>query len=189
MNKVIERFKKMMMATMGVFVLDILVGIVFYVFDAFSNREYTVIIGALFLIHGLFYMIRYIYDGLGRKVFAIDVIFGVVAIIFGLFTMFLPAELLEYYLILYGIGICLVGLEMLSYGLIFVKNHEETFPLITLTSLLVIIMGVIAIFNPFSNFILTIRLISYFSIATGLFGCTYCNLFKRRTKAILDMFK
>ena len=69
------------------------------------------------------------------------------------------------------------------------SKHEETFPLITLMSLLVIIMGVLAILNPFKQFILTARLISYFGIATGLFGCLYNNLFKRRTNAILDMYK
>ena len=189
MNKVTERFKKMMFASMGVYVLDIIVGLVFFMFDTFTDRMSCVILGALLLVHGLFYLIRYIYDGLGRKVFSIDVIFGVAAIIVGLFSMFNPIENLSMYLLLFGVGICIIGLDMLCYGIIFMSKHEETFPLITLMSLLVIIMGVLAILNPFKQFILTARLVSYFGIATGLFGCLYNILFKRRTNAILDMYK
>lgn len=190
MNKVAMRFKKMMFASMGISILDILVGVLFFMCNDFSNKVCSVIIGALILVHGLFYLIRYIYDGLGRKVFSIDVIFGVEAIIVGLFSMFNPLDNLgNIYLLLFGIGICIIGVEMMCYGIKFMSKHEETFPLITLMSLLVIIMGVLAIINPFSRFILTARLVSYFAIATGLFGCLYNNLFKRRTNAILDMYK
>lgn len=189
MNKVTERFKKIMLASMGVYALDILVGVLFLVVNTFSNRVCCVILGALLLVHGLFYLIRYIYDGLGKKVFAMDVIFGVAAVIFGLFTIFAPIELVSSYLLLYGIGLCIRGLELMSYGIVFMKKHEETFPLVTLTALLVIIMGVLAILNPFNQFVLTLRVISYYSIATGLFGCMYGNLFRRRTRAILDMYK
>ncbi len=189
MNKVTERFKKMMFASMGIFALDILVGIVFFMFDTFSDRVCAVILGALLLVHGLFYLLRYVYDGLGKNVFAMDLIFGVCTVILGLFTMFTPEQLVSSYLMLYGIGLCARGLEMLSYGIVFMKKHEETFPLITLTSILVIVMGVVAILNPFSQFVLTLRLVSYFSIATGLFGVMYSNLFRKRTRAILDMYK
>jgi len=189
MNKITERFKKMMIASIGIYGLDILVGLLFLVCDSFSERVITVILGALLLVHGLFYLIRYIYDGLGKKIFALDVIFGGVAIIWGLFMMFAPAELLSSYLMLYGIGLCVIGLEMLSYGIVFMKKHEETYPLLTLTALLVIIMGILAILNPFKQFVLTLRIISYFSLVTGAFGCSYSNLFKKRTKAILGMYK
>ena len=189
MNKVTERFKKIMFASMGVYVLDIIVGLVFFMFDTFTDRMSCVILGALLLVHGLFYMIRYIYDGLGRKVFAIDVIFGVAAIILGIFTIFVPIELVSSYLMLFGIGLCVRGLEMFSYGIMFMKKREETFPLISLTGILIIVMGIVAIVNPFKQFVLTIRIVSCFAIATGVFGCSYSNLFKRRTRAILDMYK
>ena len=189
MNKVAQRFKKMMFASMGIFLLDIIVGILFFMYPEFSTKVYSVIIGALILIHGLFYLIRYIYDGLGKKVFNVDVIFGVAAIILGIFSIFNPMDGLTIYLLLFGIGICIIGLEMLCYGVMFMKKHEETFPLITLMSILVIVMGSLAIINPFEDFILTSRLVSYFAIATGLLGCLYSNLFKRRANAILDMYK
>lgn len=189
MNKVTERFNKVMLASMGVYVLDIIVGIVFFLFNTFSNRVCCVILGALLLVHGLFYLIRYVYDGLGRKVFAMDLVFGVASVVFGLFTIFAPIELISYYLLLYGIGLCIRGLEIMSYGVVFMKKHEEIFPIVSITALLIIIMGVLAILNPFSQFILTLRLVSYFSIVTGLFGCVYSSLLKKRSRAILDMYK
>ena len=85
-------------------------------------------------------MIRYIYDGLGKKVFAIDVIFGIAAIILGLFTIFAPAEFISSYLLLFGIGMCIIGLEMFTFGMFFMKKREETFPLISATGILIIVM-------------------------------------------------
>lgn len=189
MNKVTKRFKQMMNFSLGISFLDVLVGMLFFVYSDFSIKVCSVIIGALVLVHGLFYLLRYVYDGLGKKVFAIDVIFGVAACIVGLFCMFNPLEELSIYLLLFGVGIVVIGLEMLCYGLKFMKKREEIFPLVTLMSLLVIIMGVLAIINPFKQFILAERLISYFAVATGLFGCLYNNLFKKRASAILDMYK
>jgi uncharacterized membrane protein HdeD (DUF308 family) len=189
MNKVTERFNKMMFASMGIFALDILVGLLFFVCDTFTDRVSCVILGSLILVHGLFFMIRYIYDGLGRKVFALDVIFGVAAIIFGLFTIFVPTEFISNYLLLFGIGLCILGLEMFSHGIVFMKKREEIFPLVTSTGVLIIIMGIVAIINPFKDFVLTFRLVTYFAVATGVFGCSCSNLFKRRTRAILDMYK
>ncbi len=189
MNKVTERFKKLMIASMGIFALDVLVGLLFLFNDTFSDRVFCTVLGALFLVHGLFYMIRYIYDGLGKKVFAIDLIFGVAAIIYGIFMVFAPIELVVHYLLLYGIGLCIIGFEVLCFGIVFMKKREETFPVISSTALLIIIMGILAILNPFKQFVLTVRLVSYFSLATGLFGCSCSSLFKRRTRAILDMYK
>jgi uncharacterized membrane protein HdeD (DUF308 family) len=189
MTKIMERFNKMMFASLGIYALDIIVGILFLMFNSVQDRVCCVVLGALILVHGLFFLIRYVYDGLGRKIFASDVIFGVAASIFGLFMIFVPAELLTHYLLLYGIGLCIIGLEVMYYGIIFMKKREETYPLVTSTALLIIIMGILAILNPFKQFMLTLRLVSYFSIATGLFGCSCSNLFKRRARAILDMYK
>ena len=58
MNRVTERFKKMMFASMGVYVLDIIVGLLFFMFETFNDRVSCVILGALILVHGLFFMIR-----------------------------------------------------------------------------------------------------------------------------------
>ena len=123
MNRVTERFKKMMFASMGIYVLDIIVGLLFFMFYPFSDRISCVILGALILVHGLFFMIRYIYDGLGVKVFSVDVIFGVAATILGFFAMFNLFDTVSFYLIFLGLGLLVIGIEKLCYGIKFMKKH------------------------------------------------------------------
>ena len=60
MTNVAKRFKKLMLASLGVAVLDIMIGILFVAYTSFSIDMNVVILGALFLVHGLFYLIRYI---------------------------------------------------------------------------------------------------------------------------------
>jgi hypothetical protein len=71
------------------------------VYEDFSADIYSVIVGAGILVHGLFYLIRYLYDGFGRKIFNVDVIFAVASVILGLFGMFNPIKELNLYLILF----------------------------------------------------------------------------------------
>lgn len=189
MKKITERFKKIMLASLGIAALDLLVGVIFLIFNGLSTNVCSVIIGALMLVHGLFYMIRYIYDGLGRKVFSVDVIFGVAAIILGIFTMLNLYDTVSFYLTMFGIGLLIIGIEQLCFVFKLKKKHEEIYPIITIISGATIIMGIVAIINPFALTILTLRLISYFLIATGLLECLFCNLFKKRTNVILDIFK
>lgn len=189
MSKITERLEKLMLFSVGINLLDILVGILFLVFTKLAIQSNTVILGALILVHGIFFIIRYIYDGLGKKVFGADVIAGTAACILGLFTIFSPFKALNVIGVLFGIWLIIVGLEKVYYVVLLVKNQEGIYPLILSMTILIFIMGVISIFNPFSTFMLITRLIGLFLICTGLFNSMACTLFKKRAKYILSMFK
>lgn len=189
MKKIVKRFEKMMLVSMGVNVLDILIGILFILVTSLATKINVLILGALILVHGIFYVIRYLYDGFGIKVFAVDLIIGVAAIILGVFTMFNPFDALSSIGILFGIWLAFLGIENMCFAYKFFRKQEEIYPLVTFIALLVILMGILVAFNPFETFMLITRLIGIFLICSGLFGIMRCNLFKRRAQAILEIFK
>lgn len=189
MTKITKRFEKMMLLSLGVCVLDIIVGIIFILCTSFSTKINAIILGAFILVRGLFYIIRYIYDGLGKKVFAVDLVAGVAAIILGLFTMFNPFDALTFIGILFGLWLIINGSEKAFFSFKFIEKHEEIYPLMTFMSLLMFLMGLLVIFNPFETFMLITRLIGMFLICSGIFDMMSCMLFRRRAKQILDMFK
>ena len=114
MNKVTKRFKSLMLVSFGVALLDIFIGIMFMAFTEFSTKVNMTILGSTVVVHALFFLIRYIYDGLGKKVFAIDLIAGVASLILGLFTIFNPFGALDIIGVLFCIWLLIVGAEKLN---------------------------------------------------------------------------
>ena len=119
MRKITNRFEKMMLISMGVSLIDVIVGVLFIVCTSFSTKVNMVILGATILVHGLFYVIRYLYDGLGKKVFSVDLISGVASIILGVFTIFNTFDPLSVLGILFCIWLFISGGEKLYYGILF----------------------------------------------------------------------
>lgn len=200
MNKVIKRFENMMFSSLLMVFFNVLVGLVLIFFNDFSTKINYVIVGSFILVNGLFYIIRYLYDGLGNKFFAIDLITGVISVLLGIFTFInLKYRLLEtddFVLtidkvmgIVFGIWLIVGFIEKIFYGIKFMKVNEEIFPLITFISVLFLVMGVIVIFNPFKAFMLISRLIGLFMVCAGLFESMVCMLFRRRSKYILKIFE
>lgn len=189
MKKVIDRFRKLMLCSFLTSILDIIVGILFILYTDVSTKICVVVLGAVILVHGLFYIIRYIYDGLGTKFFAIDLIVGVAAIILGLFTIFSPLNALKFMGVYFCGWLLVSGVEKLYYGYKFMKANEDIYPLVTFIGILTVLMGVLVSFNPFKSFMLITRLTGLFLIASGLFDILSSMLFRKRAKVILQIIK
>jgi len=189
MNKVISRFKKLMFSSFFVSLLDVIVGILFIIFSEASTKICVVVLGSLILIHGIFYIIRYIYDGLGTKFFAVDLIAGVANIILGLFTIFSPLSPLKYMGVYFCIWAIITGAENLYYAYKFMKANEDIFPLVSIIALLMVVMGLLDLFNPFKRFMLVTRLSGLFLICSCLFEIMVASLFRKRAKYILNIVK
>ena len=71
----------------------------------------------------------------------------------------------------------------------FLKNNEEIYPLFLIMSILVIVMGIFSIFNPFGSFMLITRLISIFLVVGSVLELMAASLFKKRSKYILKIFE
>lgn len=189
MDKVVKRFNGLLLSSIVFSVLDVIIGFMLFKYTELSMKVNMVIIGSLITIHGLHFIIRYIYDGLGSKIFAIDLIVGVMAVIMGVFTVFNPYEALEVIGIFVAIWFFISAIEKLFYGIKFMKAQEEIYPLIMFIMILSVVMGVLCLFNPFHSFMLISRLAGLFIVCSGLFDIMVSFLFKSRANVLLKMFK
>lgn len=188
-DKIVERYYKMMNISVFMYIFDIIVGALLIYYADLAIKIYAVVLGSLMLIHGLFDLIRYLYDGLGNRIFNSDVTMAVSSIIFGLFTIFYTFESINLIGVIFGIWLIVYSFQKSYYLFVLVKNNEEIFPLVGFITLLDFIMGVLVIINPFDSFIIVTKLIGYFSIASSLLNVMYCLLFKKRAKQLLKMFE
>jgi len=190
MERAIKRFENLMNVSLIMVLIDILVGALLFVyFDNFNTTSNGAIIGGIMILHGLFLLIRYLYDGLGINIFKMDLIIGVASIILGIFTIINPFATLSALGVLFGIFLICIGIEKGSFGLLLRKKQDEIYPLICFISILMIIMGVVVLTNPFDAFMTAVKLAGLFLICTGLFDCMFCVLLKKRAKTIFEIFK
>jgi len=189
MDKVINRFKRMMDISTAVSLLGVVLGILMLVFTSVSTKIFMVCLGALMVFEGIFAIIKYLYDGLGSKIFAVELINGVACTILGVFTIFNPFTPLEIIGVLFGIWLIIEGLDKFYFGVRLAKVNEEISPLLFVLSILIMVMGFLAIFNPFEAFMLITRLIGIFIICESLFEVMICRLYRRRGLNIIKIFE
>ena len=179
MNKIIDRFNKIMNFSLLLVIMDIIVGFIFIRYAELSSKLMIVILGCYILIHGLFDLIRYFYDGLGNRIFHFDLVNGIL----------FPTKTLTVVVVFFGIWLIYNGLSKLFYTYKFMKFNEEIYPLVGFISILMIIMGIVVLINPFSSFMLITKLIGIFTVCYGLFEAMYISLFKKRAKNLLKIFE
>ena len=189
MSKVNKRFQNLMLISLIMVVVDVAVGLLLMNYFDFSDKVFSVICGSVILLHGLFFTIRYLYDGLGKNVFRADIIAAVVCIIIGLVQMFGPFITTKNLGIFFGIYLIAEAAEKGYFGYVFFKKKEDIYPLICFVSILMLIMAIFAIINPFERFMLSTRLAGMFMICSGLFDALICVLFRNHSTQVLKSFK
>ncbi len=189
MGKIVKRFNGLMLSSIIFSLIDIIIGFFLFKYTDFSMKVNMVILGSLIVIHGLHFITRYVYDGLGNSFFAIDLIVGVIAVIVGVFTVFNPFRAIEVIGLFGAIWFFINAIEKCYYGVKFMKAQEEIYPLIMFMMILTVIMGALCLFNPFKAFMLISRLIGLFLIVSGVFDVMETFLFRKRANEILRLFK
>ncbi len=188
MSKVDLRLKGLMMISVIMAVVDVSVGCLLTFYLKFSTKLAAVIIGTVILLHGMYHLIRYIYDGLGKKVFAVNLITAVINVILGIFTIVYPFSSINHLGIMFGIYLLGNAYEKGFYGWKLMKKQDASYPIVCFLAFLLVFMGVLVMFNPFKGFMLSTKLSGLFMVCSGVFEAMICKLFFDKSDVLLKMF-
>ncbi len=188
MSKVETRFRSLMLISFVMVFIKIIIGALLTFYLDFSVKVAAVIIGTVVLLQGMFYFIRYLYDGLGKKVFAVDLVVAVVDIVLGAFMIFYDFTSLSHIGIVFGLHLIGAACEKGYFAIKLRKHNDSSYPLIIVISLLLIVMGVFVMFNPLKSFVLATKMVGLFMLCTGVFEGMTCKLFFDKAKTLLKMF-
>lgn len=189
MDKVIKRFNRFMNISLAMIILNLIVGFIFIFYTDIATKVSLVVLGGLITIKGLYSLIRYFYDGLANRIFVADLFYGLVSVAIGLLLIFYPTNISTFIGIGFGLWILVNGLVKLYYAYHFMKNNEEIYPLVGFIAVLLVVMGIATLINPFSGFMIITKLIGIFLVCASLFEGMVCSLYKKRAKYILDIFE
>ena len=189
MNKIVDRFNKLLNVSLLFVLFDVVLGIILLKYTEASFKVIMVLLGCFILVNGLFSFIRYFYDGLANNVFKPDFFNGLAGVVFGSCSIFSPYSSLKAIGIMFALWILIIGLVKCYYTYKLMKNDDEIYPLLAFIALLDIIMGIVTLINPFKSFMIISKAVAIFVICYSLVEGVYLSLIKKRSQHILKMFE
>ncbi len=139
-----------------------------------------------FLIEGINSIYKYFHRE-GAKLYNLNLVFGVIYAVLGVVIILVPSSVVEFITICLGIYMIVNGASKVNYALWLKRGNEDSWLITLATGILVAIVGVLVIFNPFASLTLT-KLAGAFLIITGILDFMDTILFKNRSKEIMEIF-
>lgn len=118
-----------------------------------SLEVFTVIFSIIILITGIGYMISYFTISKFSRLFSFDLLMGLITIISGIMLMIYRSDIISIFPIILGIWIIVSNLFKLQLSINLSLVLENNCALLILLSILMIVIGVLLIINPFASFI------------------------------------
>ena len=174
MTESIRNFKKVLIMNIVLMAIIAGAGMLLFIFSDLSTRIIALITGVIFILDGLFCLIKYLYDGFDSKIYTTEIIKCVLNVIFGIFCVFYTKNIINFIGIIFGLWMLVNAIFNGLYGIKFVQEKEEIFPLVLFISALMLVMSIISIVNPFKTFMVITKLISLFIIVYGIFQVLLC---------------
>ena len=143
------RVKKMSIVSIIFSMLFIAIGIFLLLKPETAINIICYVLGVLLILWGVVSMIQFFSDKTSESYLSISFIFGAFMFIFGLIILIKPEIIASIIPLLLGIWMLINGVTKLSYSLTINKLSNATVSIIG--SILIIILGILLIFNPFAG--------------------------------------
>lgn len=125
----------------------------FLMFKPLESLEvFTVIFAIIILLSGLGYLISYFTISKESRLFSIDLLLGLVTIISGIMLLVYNKDVINVFPIILGIWIIISNLFKLQLSINLSLFLDNTYLGLVLITILMIIFGLLLIINPFASF-------------------------------------
>ena len=185
-NSIENMYKRMIIYSLLTALLTIIMGIVLLLLPNATNKVVGIIVGIIFLIEGINSVYKYFHRE-GAKLYNLNLIFGVLYALLGVVIILYPFTVVEFVTVCLGIYMIINGASKVNYALWLKRGNEESWLITLATRILIAIVGILVIFNPFASLTLT-KLAGAFLIITGILDFMDTILFRNRSKEIMEIF-
>lgn len=185
-NSIENMYKRMIWYSIGVAVLTIITGLILLLAPKLTNKVAGIIVGIIFLIEGINSIYKYFHRE-GAKIYNLNLVFGVIYAVLGAVIILVPSSVVEFITICLGLYMIINGASKVNYALWLKRGNEDSWLITLATGILIAIIGVLVIFNPFASLTVT-KLAGAFLIITGILDFMDTILFKNRSKEIMEIF-
>lgn len=179
-------FKRMNTYTIVVSIITMIIGLILLFLPEQSAKLIGVLAGIMVLCTGITSLYKY-FKRDGAKIFSLNLTFGVVFCIIGALLIIYPYTVSQFVTICLGLAIVVNGATKIN-NAIWLKRGNEKAWLNTLASgVLLLVIGLLVLFNPFANLTLT-SLVGAFLLICGVLDLVDAITFSLRSDEIIEIF-
>ena len=182
-----NKFKSMYRTSIIFSVVLILVGLFLLIKPETTLHAISYFIGIALIIWGLIPIIGFFSNKENKNYLEFSFILGVFALIFGIIIMINPYIIGSIIPLLIGIWMVINGVTKLYYSLTINKVSSATISIII--SLVILVCGLILIFNPFKGAILLTKVIGISVIIYSILDLIECYTLKKTVKEFTNVTK
>ena len=180
MNNMEVRIKKMSMTSIIFSIIFILMGAFLLARPADAIHLVSYALGIILLVWGLISVVQFFSDKESQNYLEFNFIIGVFVLIFGIIILVKPNTIASIIPLLLGIWMLINGVTKLSYSLSVGGGKSSTSSIII--SLVIIILGILLIFNPFSGAEKLVQILGIIIILYSVLDLVECFSIKRVIK-------
>ena len=181
-NSIENMYKRMITYSILTSILTVVAGVVLLLVPELTNK----VVGIIFLLEGINSIYKYFHRE-GAKLYNLSLVFGVLYAVLGVVIIIYPFTVVEFVTVCLGLYMIINGASKVNYALWLKRGNEDSWLITLATGILLAIVGILVIFNPFASLTLT-KLAGAFLIITGILDFMDTILFKNRSKEIMEIF-
>lgn len=188
--KYLKEIKKSVLVTNLIYII---VGITMMIIPGFISNFICYIIGILIILFSSSSIIKYNQLKQHNIITKIILVIGIMALIFGLVIVVNPKNFASIVPIVIGIYIMTIGISKYNQAMEFKRVNYKHWYSVLLSAVLLLLLGIVIIFNPFETLTLVIRLVGIIFIINSLYDIyniySYQKNFKDLKKDFFDILK
>ncbi len=163
-----ELLKKAKNALIGISVVYLVIGIIMVIMPVFVSNFICYVIGALLIVGGGSGIFTYIRAGVDGFLAKITLLIAVLFTVLGIYILINPEGFVSIIPIVVGIMLVIESFDKISTTLSARKNGYQDWLKMLIPSVIIFILGLILILNPFESVTVFIRVIGIFLIIDAI---------------------
>ncbi len=189
----IENFKKMFRMSILTSVFFIVIGLFLILKPETTITTISYILGAVILVTGVVFMIKYFSTKNQLGVFSNDLVSGVMSIIIGFIFIFNPTALAKIIPIILGIWIIISSITKIQYSLQLKMYHNKAWISTMIIAAITFMWGLLLLFNPFEGAMVLTQIIGMFILVYAVLDLVEICIIRKNLsylkKEVIDIIK
>lgn len=187
LDKMKLNFNKILVGSIILNVLFLLFGVIIYLNSRITIELTGIILGIYLMIFGVYAIYEFIIRD-GNPLFRLNIFWGVLSIIAGLFVIINPFEFVKILTFTLGIYLLIISIRKIIDAFKLKKYEYDGWALMLAIAIILLIFGIFIIINPMASMDLVEATGIFIILASILEICNSIQLYTKANE-VLDLFK
>ncbi len=187
LDKIKLSFSKGLIASIVLNVIFLIFGLIIYLNPRITSELAVVLLGIYFIIFGIFAIDEYLIKE-EYPLFSLNILWGILAIILGIFTILNPFEITKIITFALGLFLIIIAINQTIDAIRLKKAKYDGWALMLTIAIILLIFGVFIMINPMASMYFVEAAGIFIILASILQICSAIMLYTK-AKEILALFK